>query len=66
MKTEFKTIEGRVLGWTEDAGDRLVGRTVRGSVVGFYSPKFDITRDVKGGVLGHGNQLAWLIREAME
>jgi hypothetical protein len=52
---------GSILGWIEPVGRLLQAKNSNGSVVGWYDPRTNQTRDNKGSIVGTGDLLAGLI-----
>jgi YD repeat-containing protein len=61
MRQTYKDRDGRLLGWTDQAGARTTGRDRDGRLVGWYDIVRNETRDQNGRLIGHGNLLSALI-----
>jgi len=61
MRQEFRDRAGKLLGWREQSGRRIMGRNQAGALVGWYDTVANETRDQAGRLVGRGDMLATLI-----
>ena len=59
---EWRDNTGLLLGWRESAGRILQARDRSGSIVGWYDPQKNQTRDRTGRLVGEGDLLSALLR----
>lgn len=61
MRQEYRDRAGKLLGWREQSGRRIMGRSHTGALVGWYDTVTNETRDQAGRLVGRGDMLAGLI-----
>lgn len=65
MRQELRDRSGWLVGWREQSGNRIDGRSHAGRLVGWYDPHRDETRDYAGRLVGRGDLLAALITSGL-
>lgn len=63
MGETIKEFSGRVVGYIDDRGDRLVATDFGGRILGYYVKSRDVTTDFGGRILAYGNILSALVWE---
>ena len=63
MREPIKLFSGRIIGYIEDQGYRLVATDFGGRVLGYYNKSNNATTDFGGRIIAYGNILAALIWE---
>lgn len=66
MREPIKDFYGRVLGWLEDQGDRIIATDFYGRCVGVYDKARDFTSDFYGVRVCDGDGTVGLIMKAAE
>lgn len=66
MREPIKDFYGRVLGWLEDHGDRIIATDFYGQRVGVYDKARDFTSDFYGVRVCDGDGTVGLIMKAAE
>ena len=66
MREPIKDFYGRVLGWLEDQGDRIIATDFYGRRVGVYDKTRDFTSDFYGVRVCDGDGTVGLIMKAAE
>ncbi len=66
MREPIKDFYGRVLGWLEDQGDRIIATDFYGRRVGVYDKARDFTSDFYGVRVCSGDGTVGLIMKAAE
>ena len=66
MREPIKDFYGRVLGWLEDQGDRIIATDFYGQRVGVYDKVRDFTSDFFGVRVCDGDGTVGLIMKAAE
>ena len=61
MKETIKDYYGRILGYIEEDGQRLVAKDYYGKILGYYYKNENKTKDFYGKILYYGNALSALI-----
>ena len=66
MREPIKDFYGRVLGWLEDQGDRIIATDFYGRRVGVYDKARNVTSDFYGVRVCDGDGTVGLIMKAAE
>ena len=60
-RQEYRNNLNILIGWRQKLGDHDVGYNHLGQPRGFYEPKFNVTKDLRGVIVSRGDTLAALI-----
>ena len=60
-RQEYRNNLNILIGWRQKQGDHDVGYNHLGQPRGFYEPKFNGTKDLRGVIVSRGDNLAALI-----
>ena len=60
-RQEFRNHLNILVGWRQKQGDHDVGYDNLGRPKGYYEPRFDVTKNVKGMIVSRGDTLVALI-----
>ena len=60
-RQEYRNNLNILIGWRQKQGDHDVGYNHLGQPRGFYEPKFNVTKDLRGVIVSRGDTLAALI-----
>ena len=63
MREPIKLLNGRIIGYIDDQGDRMVATDIAGRILGYYNKRNNTTTDIAGRILAYGNILAAFIWE---
>lgn len=66
MKEAVREFSGRIRGWREDEGNKIVARAFSGMILGYYDKDRDVTTDFYGSIYCTGDGTVGLIMSAEE
>lgn len=63
-KEEIRDFYGKILGYREDAGDRIIARDFYNRILGYYYKNEDVTKDFYNRIVAQGDATVGLIMSA--